>query len=360
MNALKWIKGKNRQRLLMQRRIIFRLYKRIVKPNKLVFNWGGNVRRILIWNYEGIGDAIVSSGFINELKAHGFDVSVCSSLRNIKFCSEVLGIKRCYSFNEVSKINNDFDLILVVKDKFEEREGVQILKLYRKTHAKYIIGFDDPLKLNDLTLDCMHDKHVTKKFAQVLEYLGIKEYDLSYKIDVLKNYEDEVLKFISQFKDKKIVCLNAFAGDERRSFSIEQVEKITKYISYYEDTVVILIGSQEQMKKLSVIKQSNIFLTPVSLGRISHAVALIRFADLVITPDTSVVHMANAYNKKMISVYNNRKEDGDVDINVVWGPNYTNCVQLFTKDDWGMKEGDYISRYDVTEMFPYIDHFLKL
>ena len=47
MNALKWIKGKNRQRLLMQRRIIFRLYKRIVKPNKLVFNWGATFGEFL-------------------------------------------------------------------------------------------------------------------------------------------------------------------------------------------------------------------------------------------------------------------------------------------------------------------------
>lgn len=57
-----------------------------------------------------------------------------------------------------------------------------------------------------------------------------------------------------------------------------------------------------------------------------HAMALIAQAELIISPDTSVVHMAAAWNKPLIAVYK------DVLLNNrLWAPGYDNARQIIVK-----------------------------
>ena len=91
-----------------------------------------------------------------------------------------------------------------------------------------------------------------------------------------------------------------------------------------------------------------------------YGACIVKLADLIITTDTSIVHLANAYNKRMICVYNNRRLDYGESNNIVWGPNYENALQLFTKANKGTPDGDYIRDFDVEEMYPYIDKDLSI
>lgn len=54
-----------------------------------------------------------------------------------------------------------------------------------------------------------------------------------------------------------------------------------------------------------------------------HAMALIASADLIITPDTSIVHISAAWEKPLISIY----KDID-DNNMLWAPGYSNASQI--------------------------------
>ncbi|HDZ3112781.1 TPA: lipopolysaccharide heptosyltransferase family protein, partial [Klebsiella pneumoniae] len=57
-----------------------------------------------------------------------------------------------------------------------------------------------------------------------------------------------------------------------------------------------------------------------------YAMALIAQAELIISPDTSVVHMAAAWNKPLIAVYK------DVLLNNrLWAPGYDNARQIIVK-----------------------------
>lgn len=358
MKLISWFKAKNNQRLSIQRKISYSLLKKLIKPKKHKNLNIKEVHSICIWCYEGIGDAIFISGFINKLQELGMEITICSSPRNVNFCKTVLKLEHCYSVNELLKITNHFDLIFVAKDNIQYREGKQLLKIFKKAKVKYIVGFDDPLDLYDISIKYAENNHITKKFEYVLDYLWGGVNNLIYKLHLSNIIEKQVIDFIYNFKNKIIVCLNAFAGDNQRSFTVYQVEKITRYLSRYKEIVVIMIGSQEQMKVLSFVNQDNVLLTPPNLGTISHALAFIKHADLVITPDTSIVHIANAFNKNMICVYNNKKSVTGLDCNIIYGPNYSNCVQLFTKDNLGTTDGDPVSDYDVSEIFPYIKKFL--
>lgn len=62
---------------------------------------------------------------------------------------------------------------------------------------------------------------------------------------------------------------------------------------------------------------------------INTAVEIVRSADLVVSPDTSIVHMACAFNTPLVAIYNTRrlKDSGLVGYNI-WAPHYDNAVQL--------------------------------
>ena len=54
--------------------------------------------------------------------------------------------------------------------------------------------------------------------------------------------------------------------------------------------------------------------------------ALIADADLVISPDTSVVHMAAAWRKPLVAIYKDVRMN-----NRLWAPGYDNARQIIVK-----------------------------
>ncbi|MPL93128.1 hypothetical protein SDC9_39254 [bioreactor metagenome] len=81
-------------------------------------------------------------------------------------------------------------------------------------------------------------------------------------------------------------------------------------------------------------------------------------SELVISTDTAIVHLANAYNKKLICLYNNRVLADGAHNNFVWGPNYDNAIQLFTRGEKETLEGDCVGDFDISDIIYNIDRCL--
>lgn len=69
---------------------------------------------------------------------------------------------------------------------------------------------------------------------------------------------------------------------------------------------------------------------------------------LVISVDTAIVHLANAFNIKQYCVYNNKRNVLNQDCNIVFGANSSNAIQLTTSDNLGHAMGDPMSKFDVS------------
>ncbi|MDE9571802.1 glycosyltransferase family 9 protein, partial [Xenorhabdus bovienii] len=74
---------------------------------------------------------------------------------------------------------------------------------------------------------------------------------------------------------------------------------------------------------------------------------------LVISPDTSIVHVAAAYEKNIIALYGNDKHGNFVN-NHVWGPRNKNAIQLVQK-----KENSRISEIPLDVILDKISFFLS-
>jgi len=78
---------------------------------------------------------------------------------------------------------------------------------------------------------------------------------------------------------------------------------------------------------------------------------LISKADLVITPDTSIVYITATFKRKLTTIYrlDNRVEN---EVNRhLWAPNYKEAVQIFSKD-FEVKNGEEvdINKFDIKEI----------
>jgi len=368
-----FIKQLNWRRIQKSREIRFKIVKRLWKPNtqKVSLAELQKSKKVLVWGGGGIGDAIVMSGFVKVLIENGFEVSVIASERNfaffnkIKMFKKIIVIKeeRYVSCNKLLKIygKQNFDLLIVLYGKESFIEAYALLKLYKTLNIRHIMGFDDSLGLYDISINYLGtngnkkiNEHFSKRFNYLLIQLGIREYNLSYCVDIPQKYIDETRYFMGGLRNKKIVCLNPFSSTEFRDFSLEQTKKILNYLESKKNVAVILVGTKKQLSLLQKVELPKIaIISPFE--DFLYVASIVKLADLVISTDTSIVHLANAYNKKLICVYNNRILDYGEQNNIVWGPNYENAVQLFTKENKGTQDGDYIRSFDVREMHKYID-----
>lgn len=106
-------------------------------------------------------------------------------------------------------------------------------------------------------------------------------------------------------RDKKLILVNTGAGHVLRRWSTRSFGELIKKLSRYSNCTIALTGTHaEQMLADEVERFADI---PVlnTAGNISlnELVALISIADMVITADTSVMHIAAALNKPLVAIF---------------------------------------------------------
>ena len=325
--------------------------------------------KILIFmGNSGFGDAIVVTGAIKILKDNGFEVTVILEQRLAilfkasKLVDKILVIdnKKNLSteiFDETFR-NGQYDLLIDFCQGPYLIDNLICLNLYKIFKPKYLAGFNDVFNIFDISIKYDGEKtHFSKRLGAFLTAIGISDYKIEYTVEIPSRYREETETFLEQFKGEKIVCLNPFASAENRDFSLDQIIRIARYLSEKANVRTILIGEPYQLRRLknktlpgntTINKLSNFFC----------AACIVQSADLVISTDTAIVHLANAYNKKLICLYNNRVLADGAHNNFVWGPNYDNAIQLFTRGEKETLEGDCVGDFDISDIIYNIDRCL--
>ncbi|MEX0576313.1 glycosyltransferase family 9 protein, partial [Enterobacter cloacae subsp. cloacae] len=201
-------------------------------------------------------------------------------------------------------------------------------QLLAKIHYKYAIGFGGWLdKPYNLMLPVSPEFHITHPQKKILNALSIKPASLSYSLPVLPEHEVFIDDFLQPHAGKKIVVLNPFASVAERSLSLPQLEKLAIDIVQHPDTQVFIIG---EGKKLADLAFDDEKITVCRFKSLWDAITLIKKADLVVSVDTAIVHIACAFDKKIIAIYfsmlldHNKNFEG----NTIFSPVGKNSEQL--------------------------------
>ena len=331
-----------------------------------------NIKSILFLRYDGkIGDMVVNSLMFREIKKVYPDTKIGVITRG----AAIDIIKNNPNVDEIYEYHKDRkkikDLALKIKEEkydllidFSEMLRVNQMMLINLCGARINIGLDrKDWKLFDLSIESGKDfkwtEHITKRYLAYLIKLGLKKENIDISYDIYLKDEKKYEAFFNKIKESKKLILNPYGASKHKSFNIETLENIITYLKD-KDTAIILTYFGDKYKELEFLEKKYKYVyIPKKIESILDTAILIKKSDYVISPDTSIVHIASAFNKKMITVYPPKGGKYGVD-HLVWAPESEYSKVIFCKDKTGTYDEIDINTFNFDEIKKEILKILEL
>lgn len=333
---------------------------KIVEGNNFLKD--NNIKSILFLRYDGkIGDMIVNSLMFREIKKVYPDIKIGVIARGaaIDIIKDNPNVDKIYEYyKDRKKIKN---LALKIKEEkydllidFSEMLRVNQMMLINLCGARINIGLDrKDWELFDLSIESGKDfkwtEHITKRYLAYLIKLGLKKENIDISYDIYLEDEKKYEAFFNEIKESKKLILNPYGASKHKSFNIETLENIITYLKD-KDIAIILTYFGDKYKELEFLEKKYKYVyIPKEIESILDTAILIKKSDYVISPDTSIVHIASAFNKKMITVYPPKGGKYGVD-HLVWAPKSEYSRVIFCKDKIGTYDEIDINTFNMQEM----------
>ena len=281
-----------------------------------------NIKKILFVRYDGkIGDYIVSSFIYREIKKQRPDIQI-----------DIVGInKNEQLFNKNKYVDNFYKLkktkyryMTSLASKLKKQkydiliDPTEVLKnkdlfFIRQIDAKVNFGYaKENYKIFNKNIP-KNDMHIVDVYKMILEESGFKDVDTSYDIPEDKKSDEKVNRFFIENSVNKSTVVNLFGAKRKTKFTYEKSLKLLNYIlEQNEDYKIILLYSPADMeilkKILSTIDNKNLLFYSES-KTIFDSIAILKRAELIISPDTSIVHIADGLGKRIIAFYTSSPND---------------------------------------------------
>ncbi|QYR68233.1 glycosyltransferase family 9 protein [Fusobacterium nucleatum] len=333
---------------------------KIVEGNNFLKD--NNIKSILFLRYDGkIGDMIVNSLMFREIKKVYPDIKIGVIARGaaIDIIKDNPNVDKIYEYyKDRKKIK---DLALKIKEEkydllidFSEMLRVNQMMLINLCGTRINIGLDrKDWELFDLSIESGKDfkwtEHITKRYLAYLIKLGLKKENIDIFYDIYLKDEKKYEVFFNEIKESKKLILNPYGASKHKSFSIETLENIITYLKD-KDIAIILTYFGDKYKELEFLEKKYKYVyIQKKIESILDTAILIKKSDYVISPDTSIVHIASAFNKKMITVYPPKGGKYGVD-HLVWAPKSEYSRVIFCKDKIGTYDEIDINTFNMEEM----------
>ena len=321
-----------------------------------------SIKSILFLRYDGkIGDMIVNSLMFREIKKvyPYIKIGVVARGAAIDIIRDNTNVDKIYEYyKDRKKIK---DLALKIKEEkydllidFSEMLRVNQMMLINLCGARINIGLDrKDWKLFDLSIESGKDfkwtEHITNRYLAYLIKIGLKKESINISYDIYLKDEIKYEDFFNEIKESKKLILNPYGASKHKSFNIENLENIITYLKD-KDIAIILVYFGDKYKELEFLEKKYKYVyIPKKIESILDTAILIKKSDYIISPDTSIVHIASAFNKKMITIYPPKGGKYGVD-HLVWEPKSKYNKVIFCKDKTGTYDEIDINTFNLVEM----------
>ncbi|MDE1350166.1 lipopolysaccharide heptosyltransferase family protein [Vibrio aestuarianus] len=298
-----------------------------------------NTKSILfIRNDAKLGDAIVSSGVLKKLKKYRTEIkikvlttSAMAPLFEEHFgVDQVVHLSKRPSYSEMKDVCEQVGSVDVVVSLNLDMKMKDIY-LLNQLRSKVNIGLDSDLALVNLNISKQIEcKHYADKFDYISSLLGIDEPAENYIVPLVPSSMEKAQKFLSENNIDKFVLINPFGSGNERKLNKDSINKIISVIKERDKSLsVVLLSSPDTRELLESMSLTNTAVHHFGQSEsIYDAIAIVEKAKLVVSVDTSIVHIATGLNKPQIAFY---REDS---INIInWNPNSKLAKTIVTKDN---------------------------
>ena len=327
------------------------LLKLLTKKKNLPFDLKKS-KRVLILKYDRIGDMVVTTPIFRELKNAypNIRLSVLASKENKDVIRYNPYIDKIYT-NYKNSILKDLPTLLKLRRKsfdvcFELEHSVIPHAIFRLKiiNPKKIISIHkdgrygvkgSELQLYDYFTKKDKKNHFGKIWLDTLIFFGIKPSSNKYDFFLSNTERDRAKSFVSSMGDKIKIGINIEGSFPEKNIQKKELEAICRGLhSHCSNIVIVILASPNKIsnKKKMVSELGLDFVIPsYTTETIIDAAALIEQLDLIITPDTSIVHIASSFDKPVVSIHENNKDSFRL-----WSPSSTLSKTIFAKSSYGL------------------------
>jgi len=262
-----------------------------------------------------IGDMVLLTPFIKILSENFPDakIDILASRHNWVILKDNPRISQIYIYNKepwkvptlfIKLLSRKYSYYIDPKDHYSTESQI-FSKIVR---AEKKIYFSKDSKSNILPLQRIDNNsglHFSQKLMQPLKYLGIEFPEKPIRPELFEDNNSHT--FISNFyqnlsPNKMNILLNISASKENKMWGLEKWIEFLSLININDFNIIISADPKERDKLIALNnKFLNTIITPAR--NFFDLISLIKNVDLVITPDTSIVHIASAFNKPILGLF---------------------------------------------------------
>ena len=153
-----------------------------------------------------------------------------------------------------------------------------------------------------------NDGYLLKFFVEHnIPVLGIEPASNKYDLFFSSSQEKSALNYLNQFTSKCKVGINLEGAVKGKKIQNTELEQICKGIKQVNNNVqIIILTAPNNLHSVSqLVKEIGLeYVVPsYKTKTILDVAALIKNLDIIITPDTSIVHIASAFDKPIVTIH---------------------------------------------------------
>ncbi|MFQ3597428.1 MAG: glycosyltransferase family 9 protein [Chloroherpetonaceae bacterium] len=309
----------------------------------------GNVRKVLIFKHDFIGDMVLATSCFNVLKQIKPDIriDVVASDKSFPLLVCDSRLTQCYQYqNSLTAIIDlikdarkvGYDMILCLTFSSRTKDGL-LANLIAPNAVKVTIadeGREDLYKrLFNLQVS-VEENQFTQQYANVLIKgfgLPLTEDDIRPSVEPCQESFKKVDAFLTQHQISDFLLLNISGRLSVKQWGRENARLFIKqFFSQHNDIDVVLVEVPDVMSEIVFLKQEFSQDKLFSFkGTILDVAALASKARLVVTPDSALSHLSATYARPVVTLCS------PVTYSKHWHPYKTEAVLLHAPKDAGIE-----------------------
>jgi ADP-heptose:LPS heptosyltransferase len=263
--------------------------------------------KILLLRFSSIGDIVLTSPIIRCLKQQVKDIEIHYLTKNAftsilsvnPFIDKVYGIQKSVTEKIALLKSENYDFVIDLHNNLRTKQVIFFLQKPYKSFPK--LNFNKWL-LVYFKINKMPVLHIVDRYFKATTNFNIKNDHKGLDFFIPEKDEIKINEFPEFFKNGFVAMVIGAQHYTKRLPNSKIVELVNKM-----PIPVVLIGGKEDILNASMIEKQLNHKVYNACGKYNlfQSASIIKQATLVISHDTGMMHIAAAFNKKIIAVWGN-------------------------------------------------------
>lgn len=265
-------------------------------------------QKILLLRFSSIGDLVLTTPVVRAINQQlaGCEIHFLTKKKFVNILANNPYITKTHTFeNNIQEVIahlklENFDLIIDLHKNL--RSFILKKQLAVKSISFDKINFEKWLMVK-LKINRLPEKHIVDRYFDAIKDLGVENDNLG--LDYFEGDENKEIKKLLPNQFQSAYHVFALAG----TYFTKKIpfEKWLELAKLSPLPIVLLGGDSEKELGSKLVEEfkSQAIFNACGMVNLNQSAALIRDSEMVITGDTGLMHIAAAYQKKIISLWGN-------------------------------------------------------